>query len=243
MIGHASIDENKKIKGGAAGDQTGKEVTTRAWYSKPWTAVLRAKDERVAESMAACCEFLCASNLVGYDQNQRNTLRKELQKVGWNLQRLTTPCETDCSAFMAVCAEYASVPISEQYINGNAPTTANMTVKFFNTGMFDVLTDVIYLLNDTQLKRGDILVGKGHTAMNLTNGSCSGVRPTLSLGSRGAWVKKAQGLLALKGYTLEIDGIYGQMTKQAVISFQGSTNGKLVKDGVIGRRTWEVLEG
>ena len=32
-IGHASIDERGKARGGAAGDQTGREVYTRNWYN------------------------------------------------------------------------------------------------------------------------------------------------------------------------------------------------------------------
>ena len=40
-IGHASIDENNKTKGGVAGDQTSKEVCIRTWYSKPWQYILR----------------------------------------------------------------------------------------------------------------------------------------------------------------------------------------------------------
>lgn len=240
MIGHASCDENKKAKGGVAGDQTGKEVCIRSWYSKPWHSVIRAKDERIAERMAKCCEAICNNNLVGYDQNQRNTLRTELKKVGWNIEALKVPCETDCSAFMSVCAEYAGVAMNEQYINGNAPTTANMVIKFFNTGMFDILTDVVYLINDTQLKRGDILVGKGHTAMNLTNGGGSGKKPVLAKGSKGSWVKILQGRLVIKGYKIAVDGDFGEMTKQAVISFQGESG--LVKDGIVGSKTWEKLE-
>ena len=30
-LAHASIDENGKVSGGAAGDQTGKEVCIRSW--------------------------------------------------------------------------------------------------------------------------------------------------------------------------------------------------------------------
>ena len=49
-IGHASIDENGKITGGAAGDQNGKEVCTRDWYNKPWLKVFRPNDQiRVAK--------------------------------------------------------------------------------------------------------------------------------------------------------------------------------------------------
>lgn len=43
-IGHASIDERSKTKGGQAGDQTGKEICIRPWYSKPWSFVLRCKN-------------------------------------------------------------------------------------------------------------------------------------------------------------------------------------------------------
>lgn len=239
-IGHASCDENKKAKGGKAGDQTGKEVCIREWYSKPWNAVLRAKNDRIATAMASCCEFLCNCDLVGYDQLQRNSLRAELKKIGWMLPTLKTPCETDCSAFMSVCAEYAGVPIDAQYFNGNAPVTSNMIIKFFNTGMFDVLTDELYLKSDKYLRRGDILVGKGHTAMALTDGSNSDKKPILSKGCKGSWVKVLQGKLAIKGYKISIDGDFGEMTKQAVISFQGE-NG-LVKDGIVGDKTWEKLE-
>ena len=47
-IGHASIDENNKARGGNAGDQTKKEVCTRTWYNKPWTSVIRPKDSSAA---------------------------------------------------------------------------------------------------------------------------------------------------------------------------------------------------
>mgnify|MGYP007007821211 FL=1 len=48
-IGHASIDERGKARGGAAGDQTGKEVCLRDWYDKNWVSVLRPKNEKEAE--------------------------------------------------------------------------------------------------------------------------------------------------------------------------------------------------
>ena len=75
-IGHASIDEHGKISGGNAGDQTGKEVCIRSYYSRNWTYVLRCKDSKIAEKMAIACEQGCNNNNIGYDQSQRNTLRK-----------------------------------------------------------------------------------------------------------------------------------------------------------------------
>lgn len=170
LIGHASLGEDKKVRGGRAGDQTGKEVCTRSWYSKPWDVMLRCKDPNKAELMAQACEKGCANNHIGYDQNQRNTLRTQAKSCGWDLSKITVDCETDCSAFMTVCAECSGIPIP--YTNGNAPTTSTMQNAFMNTGMFDSFTDKKYLTSDKYLKRGDILVKRGsHTVMVLGDGN------------------------------------------------------------------------
>ena len=169
LIGHASIDENSKSKNGKAGDQTGKEVCIRSWYNKNWSYVLRCKDSKLAEIMAISCEKGCKNENIGYDQNQRNTLRTQAQKVGYDLSKIATPCETDCSAFMTVCAECANIPVP--YNGTNAPTTRTMKNAFLQTGMFELLTDSKYLTSDKYLKRGDILVKEGsHTVMALGNG-------------------------------------------------------------------------
>lgn len=238
-IGHASQDENKKAKGGKAGDNNGKEVCVRNWYKKPWHTLLRPKDGNVAERMAYCCEVLCNSNYVGYDQNQRNSLRKELLKVNWIPEQLRTLCETDCSAFMSVCAEASGVAMYGQYISGNAPTTANMVNKFYATGMFDVLTDKSYLNDYTRLRRGDILVCNGHTVMVLDDGPKKEDKPTLCKGSKGSWVKIMQNRLSVKGYTLKPDGDFGSQSMMCLVAFQGEMG--LVKDGICGPKSWEKL--
>lgn len=169
LIGHASIDENGKARGGKAGDQTKREVCTRKWYNKNWDFVLRCKDPFKAEKMAASCEQGCSNDNIGYDQNQRNTLNTQAKKVGYDLSKISVPCETDCSAFMTVCAQAAGINIP--YNSGNAPTTSTMKNAFASTGEFEVLTDFKYLISDSYLKRGDILVKSGsHTVMALENG-------------------------------------------------------------------------
>ena len=59
-IGSARIDENGNAKGGKAGDQTGKEVSTQSWYrhGKGWR-VFRAKDPAVAEKIAQDMQWAC----------------------------------------------------------------------------------------------------------------------------------------------------------------------------------------
>ena len=171
-IGHASIDEKSKIKGGSAGDQTSKEVCTRSWYSKDWDFVLRPKTSTLAEKSAKACEKGCANANIGYDQNQRNTLHTQASKVKYDLSKIVTKCETDCSAFMTVCAIAGGANIE---YGSNGPTTSTMKTRFRNSGDYSVLTASKYLTSDKYLKRGDILVKAGsHTVMALEDGSKSG---------------------------------------------------------------------
>lgn len=166
-IGHASIDENRKAKGGNAGDQTQKEVCTRTWYNKPWTSVIRPKDSTVAEKIAKAMEQACANDKIGYDQNQRTTLYTQAKANNWDLSKITTACECDCSSLVAVCVNAAGISVSKDIYTGNEKAALNAT------GKFTVYTDSKYTGSDNYLKRGDILLGSGHTAIVLSNGAYS----------------------------------------------------------------------
>lgn len=179
LIGHSSIDENGKARGGQGGDQTGKEVCKREWYKASWDVLLRCIDPAMTEKMAVACEQACDNNNIGYDQNQRNSLNTEAKKVGYDLSKITTKCECDCSSLMCICAIAAGIPESALYQGGNMRTTRNMRAAFKATGKFEVLTDKKYLTADTYLKRGDILVNEGsHTIMVLGNGAQAPNEPT-----------------------------------------------------------------
>lgn len=159
-IGHAVYDENGKAIKGKAGDQTGKEVRIDKYYAGGWEFLLRCKDKQKAEVMAKACEAGCGNENIGYAQDQRNTLRTQAKAVSWNLAKVSTACECDCSSFMTVCAEAAGINVP--YSSGNAPTTRTMRNAFKSTGMFDVYSPTIRKL------RGDILVKAGsHTIMIL----------------------------------------------------------------------------
>lgn len=181
LIGHSSIDENGRISGGNAGDQTGKEICKREWYNKSWNVLLRCTDPIMAEKMAIACEQGCENNKIGYDQNQRNTLYTQAQKVNFDLSKITTACECDCSSFMCVCAIAAGVPADYLY-NNNMKTTSTMRNAFLKSGKFEALTDSKYLTSDSYLKRGDILIKEGsHTVMVLSNGSKIEETPNISI--------------------------------------------------------------
>ena len=164
-IGHASIDENRKVKGGTAGDQTKKEVCTRTWYNKPWTSVIRPKDSKSAEKIAKAMEQACANDKIGYDQYQRTTLYTKAKAVNWDLSKITTACECDCSSLVAVCVNAAGISVSKDIYTGNEKAALKAT------GKFDIFTSSKYIGSSDYLKRGDILLGKGHTAIVLSDGT------------------------------------------------------------------------
>lgn len=245
-IGHASIDENKKIKGGVAGDQTGGELCTRKWYNKPWDFVLRPKSASLAEKSAKACEDACANKNIGYDQNQRNTLHTQARKTGFDLSKITVPCECDCSSLMHVCALAGGANIT---YGSNGAATINMKSRFTVNGEYEVLTDSKYLTSDKLLKRGDILVKEGsHTVMILEDGASANSSeipnnstqevsdfdmPTIKKGSKGKAVKVWQIIV-----DVEADGDFGSKTKTATIEFQRKY--KLAQDGIVGENTWKV---
>lgn len=168
QIGHASISE-KNSANGAVGDQTGKEVCTRSWYNKPWTAVIRPKNSSQAEKIAKAMEQACANNNIGYGQSNRTTLYNAAKAKNWNISAITTKCNTDCSALVSVCVNAAGISVS------STMTTANEKSILSNTGKFTVYTSSDYTTKSDKLKRGDILLyranNSGHTVVVLSNGS------------------------------------------------------------------------
>lgn len=171
-IGHASISERGTAYG-QAGDSTGKEVYIVENYDivknlKP-TVLLRPKNSELAEKSAKACEEGCANNNIGYSQDSRNTLYSEASKVNFDLSKIITKCNCDCSSFMTVCAIAGG---AEFYNSGNAPTTSTMRSDFIRYGEYEALTATEYLTSVDLLKRGDILVKEGtHTIMVLGTGS------------------------------------------------------------------------
>lgn len=158
-IGHARYDENGRAKGGQAGDQNGRELVLQNWYDQNWTSVFRAKDSKVAEKIAQAMEQACINHNIGYDQGQRTTLYEQVKAFNWDIAKVKTKCECDCSSLVSVCINAAGIPISKNMYTGNQKEVLQATNKF------NVLTNSKYLKQPNYLKRGDILLCQGHTAV------------------------------------------------------------------------------
>lgn len=242
MVGSARSDERGKATGGAAGDQTGRELSTQAWYrhSKGWR-VLRANDPIMAAKIAQNMKAACANVNIGYDQIQRNTLYNAAKAVGFDCSRVNIKCETDCSALVRVCCVFAGISVGDFY-------TVTLAARLLATGKFTELKGSQYTGSPNYLQAGDILVTtvKGHAVVILNDGKyaegVSGMYPTIKLGSTGEAVKRLQNLLISRGYSLPkygADGDFGKETKDAVERFQKIA--ELTVDGIVGKKTWAAL--
>ena len=249
-VGSARIDENGKAYGGKAGDQTGKEVSKQKFYvhSKGWR-VFRAKDRNAALKIAEAMEAACVNKYIGYDQWQRNTLYTQAEKYGFNIGKVKTDCETDCSALVRVCCAWAGIMgLPAEFRTGNMPQ------YLLGTGDFIELKGSKYTGQSTYLGKGDILVTKtsGHTVVVLDDGpkyeEVKEEKPVqlgdriLKNGSEGEDVKVLQEYLITLGYDLGkwgADGDYGDATELAVMRFQRD-NG-LDDDGDYGPKTHAKL--
>lgn len=166
-VGSARVDENGRLTGGQAGDQTGQEVAVEAWYlhAKGWT-VIRAKDANVREKIAADMEAACANNLIGYDQSTSWDLYDKTKQYGWDCSKLKVAAETDCSSLVRACVAYATGKAVAWF------STLNEVSVLSGTGYFDILRDSKYTQSSDYLLRGDILCTntQGHTVVVIDNG-------------------------------------------------------------------------
>lgn len=237
-IGSARLDERGKITGGAAGDNTGKEVSYQNWYkhSKGWV-VIRAKDATVRKRIADAMRAACTNNNIGYDQSNRSGLYNAVKNLGYNPAKCTVLTETDCSALVRVCSCYALQKNIKDF------NTSGEKSVLLATGDFEALTDVKYTNSPDYLMEGDILVTKtkGHTVVVLTDGDkayfvTEAAEPTLKKGDKGSEVRKLQdNLNKVINAGLQVDGSYGQKTYDAVAAFQ--TKYGLTVDGCYGPKT------
>lgn len=235
-----------------AGDQNGgQEVSTQSYYvhSKGWR-VFRAIDPYKRALIADAMKKACKNNDIGYSQGTRNTLYNNVKDKGFDPSKTTKPVNTDCSALVRVCCNYAGIKVGD-FITSSEP---NALLK---TGEFRELTAEKYTKKSDYLCAGDILVTKtkGHTIVILSNGdkyvpdAVIDIPVVHEFGSRnlengceGEDVKELQSYLIQLNYSCGswgADGEFGDATEYAVRKFQSEH--ALVVDGVVGPKTIAMI--
>ena len=206
----ARIDENGKARGGAAGDQTGKEVMRQTLSgSGSWSKILRPPKN--AAVMVTQVNNAAANDNIGYDQSNRTSLYNLAKAANWNLSKVGK-CECDCSSLIAVLCNCAGFAVSPDMYTGNE-IAALKAVGF---------KEIAYA--SSTLQAGDVLWRSGHTAIvvSTTNGS---QQPTPSTPSTSAG--------------LAVDGEWGKNTTKALQRYLGTpVDGIVSGQRVAYRKVW-----
>lgn len=174
-IGQAAIDENGRITGGSAGDQTKKEVRETEYDKQQWTAVYRCKDVDKAGLIADAMKQACKNDNIGYSQSDRYSMYLEMMKTG-NISKISTLCNTDCSQLVASCCIIAGITVTKFM------STSDEDKVLMGTGMFEKYVDSEHL-SGGKLRAGDIMFRPGHTAI-ITEGEI----PLTKLNTNPVWV-------------------------------------------------------
>lgn len=249
MISTCGHDEKGKYSGGVAGDQTGTEWYTRAWYNGGWNCVIRFPSN-VREQLALNAERAAKNNLIGYDQNQRTTYYDHLKASNWDASKITIACEADCSGGVSaniIAAGYIlGIEDLKNFSKNNTTRTLRNSCKAVGA---EILTESKYLTSDKYLLRGDIVLKEGsHVITNCTNGSSASTVSTTVTGSgiKSIIKKGQQHAVNFTGYKITVDGVVGNETKKMKARvLQRAINldykARITEDGVFGSESKATL--
>ena len=202
----ARISENNTVTG-KAGDQSGKELNVHTLASSgSWTYILRPP-AKVVETMVKQAYNAAKNDKIGYDQNQRTTLYTQAKAKKWDLSKITTACECDCSSLIAVLCNCAGLAVSKDMYTGNEVSA--LTAKGF--------TKLSYA--ESKLKRGDVIWRKGHTEIYV------GTTTTYSAPAKTTGSTYTHKLVDLSHWNSSVDLKKVKAAKYHVILKVGPVNG------------------
>ena len=168
-IADARMDENKKAKGGAAGDQTGFEIAVRDWYLRDggWDVYLECIDPVMAYLAARKFIQIANDNSFGYDQDQRWTGLDAIKQAGGDIAS-AADSEFDCSSVIDTIFILCGLKVERGY-------TGNLERRYLATGKFIAHREPKYLNSGNYAKVGGLYLAAGkHVAMIVSN---SAVQP------------------------------------------------------------------
>ncbi len=188
----AKNDENGDIKGGKSGDQTKQEVRITPFPGgKKVYSVFRHPDPKVARTIAYYLGDASSNEYIGYNQNDRDSFGIEVAKVNYEPMNLTTPCNTDCSAFVSAGIKFAFMKAG---IDKKVETMDTPGLRRDLPGLgFTEVTDIgrgtaAQLASTQKMQIGDIAVtiSKGHTFVCMGDYYIASETPPLSPGVYGS---------------------------------------------------------
>ncbi|MBB3171815.1 endolysin-like domain-containing protein [Parvibacter caecicola] len=180
QIAQASIDERGKGRGGKAGNQSGTELNIRAAYDANWHTLVVWKDAARGIRCANAAKGAVGNRHIGYDMDERNTILPLAEAAGWDLAKITTDCECDCSSLASVCAIAAGAEKAVMYAGGNLAYTGNLAERLEKTGLVTVHRGLTYAQMLAKATAGSIFVSNAHTVI-VVSGATAAAPPQVML--------------------------------------------------------------
>lgn len=156
-IVHAVSNEHGTSKGGAVGDQTGKEIRLQEWYDRrSWDAYLECTDAELARSAAEYAVQIAENDSFGYDQSER-----------WGgYENYPSGGDFDCSSLAIACYIFAGLNIPPRGYSGD------IAPRLMKTGLFREYRDDAHLKSADIASVGGIYVAeKKHVAICVGDGN------------------------------------------------------------------------
>lgn len=144
------------------GDTDGQEYRMQGWYDGGWKAVYRySKEPKIQKEIASEALSAAENNNIGYSVSNRTTFAKQLEKVNYDITKISTKCDADsASSVAAILRAVGNKSGIDSFKNVKLFTESEADEELLKLG-FEKLTDKKYLNGFEELSEGDILVNPG----------------------------------------------------------------------------------
>ena len=129
-------------------------------------------EQKVRKAIVSNAILGAKNDCIGYDQDTRGTFLNEVSKVDYNIENLTTNCNTDCSAFVCTILKIVGHQLDiDELKNIPLDATPAMENDLTKAG-FKAYRGSKYLTSPDELQPGDILLNTiHHTEIFVGDGS------------------------------------------------------------------------
>ena len=129
-------------------------------------------EQKVRKAIVSNAILGAKNDCIGYDQDTRGTFLNEVSKVDYNIEKLTTNCNTDCSAFVCTILKIVGHQLDiDELKNIPLDDTRAMENDLTKAG-FKAYKESKYLTSPDELQPGDILLNTiHHTEIFVGDGS------------------------------------------------------------------------
>ena len=119
-------------------------------------------EQKVRKAIVSNAILAAKNDCIGYDQYTRETFWNEVSKVDYNIENLTTNCNTDCAAFVCTILKIVGHQLDiDELKNIPLDDTRAMENDLTKAG-FKAYKESKYLTSPDELQPGDILLNTIH---------------------------------------------------------------------------------